>query len=59
MIAGADIGTKPLFKSLKVIHSGLGSDYVLWIIVGLAVFSGRSSPGSQRRGERSGQPDQR
>jgi multicomponent Na+:H+ antiporter subunit D len=39
IVGGVDLATKPLFKGLMRLHTGLVGDYVMLIVVGLAGFS--------------------
>ena len=39
VVGGVDRVAKPLFKVLKLPHSGLVGDYVMLIVAGLAAFS--------------------
>ena len=39
VIASTHALTRPAFKGLKALHSGLVGDYVLWIVLGLAAYT--------------------
>ncbi len=39
LLAAVDTMSRPLFRGLNAVHSGLVGDYVVWIAVGLACFS--------------------
>lgn len=38
LVRGGGLALQPLFALLRVVHSGLIGDYVLWLVVGLTVF---------------------